>query len=255
MMSSKQRKIILSMATLFFATFAFASNKLGHGSIREIAYNNLIHDDRWMLILDGFFVTIIISFFSIISSVLLGAVFCRLSLSSNKKFTKVFDLILNFLSSLPPLIILMLMVYWVFAKLPVSIIFSSVVAYSILFGAFYSRVFKSGLASVDNGQWEAAYALGMSRFQTFFKVVLPQMLIKVLPLIKSNTAFLIKATSFVGYASLVDLTMAGYLIRSRTFNAFFALLTVALLYFLLTSLANVFFDLLYRRLTKHMKAS
>ena len=81
---------------------------------------------------------------------------------------------------------------------------------------------------------EAAYALGYTKNNTFFKILLPQALKVFIPTYSSQVVGLIKATSVVGYIAVNDLTSVGDIIRSNTYEAFFPLIAVAIIYFMLT---------------------
>jgi polar amino acid transport system substrate-binding protein len=102
---------------------------------------------------------------------------------------------------------------------------------------------------VDKGQWEAGSALGMNKIMVLRKIVLPQALLRVLPVYKNQMVTLIKSTSIVGYVSIMDITKASDVIRSRTFDAFFPLLLTALIYLILSWLFGVIIDALEKRLT------
>jgi polar amino acid transport system substrate-binding protein len=93
-----------------------------------------------------------------------------------------------------------------------------------------------GVGAVDGGQYEAAYALGYSNRRTFFRVILPQALPHVLPAYRGEIVGLIKATAVVGYIAVQDLTKMGDIVRSRTYEAFFPLIAVTVIYFLLEGL-------------------
>jgi polar amino acid transport system substrate-binding protein len=92
---------------------------------------------------------------------------------------------------------------------------------------------RTGVSAIDTGQTEAAYALGVRKNKTFFKIVLPQAMPFILPQYKGELVSLIKATAIVGYIAVEDLTRMGDLIRSRTYEAFFPLIAVAAIYFLM----------------------
>jgi len=219
-------------------------------SIRDIVVNNLLLEARWKMLMSGLSTTIIISILSIFFAVLIGCFLCRLRLSKNPIISNTTRFFINIIRALPPLILLLLLVFVVFTSLNNSLVTVSVFAFSLYFGAFFAEAFRSGINTVGKGQIEAAYAVGMSKHQTFRKIVATQALIKIMPILKSLVSSLIKSTSLVGFVSIIDLTMAGNIIRSRTFNALFPLLLVALLYFLLTTLAGFMLDLLNKRLTK-----
>ena len=99
------------------------------------------------------------------------------------------------------------------------------------FAAYVSEIFRTGIEGVDSGQSEAGIAMGFSRVQTFLHVVLPQTARRILPVYKGEFISLVKMTSIVGYIAVQDLTKASDIIRSRTFDAFFPLIMVAILYF------------------------
>ena len=89
------------------------------------------------------------------------------------------------------------------------------------------------LGAIPRGQTEAGLALGFTRLQTFFHIVFPQALKRGLPLFQGQCISLLKGTSIVGYIAIQDLTRAGDLIRSRTFDPFIPLLVITVIYFLL----------------------
>ncbi len=97
-------------------------------------------------------------------------------------------------------------------------------------------MFRTSVESIDNGQREAATASGFTKIQTFIYIILPQALRHILPVYKGEFISLIKMTSIVGYIAVQDLTKASDIIRSRTFDAFFPLLMVAVLYLLIAGL-------------------
>jgi polar amino acid transport system substrate-binding protein len=132
------------------------------------------------------------------------------------------------------LVVLMLVFYVVFASIDIHPVLAAVLAFGMNFAAYISEVFRTGIEAVDKGQTEAGLAMGFSRIGTFRHVVLPQMLRRILPIYKGEFISLVKMTSIVGYIAVQDLTKASDIIRSRTFDAFFPLLFVAFLYFVIS---------------------
>ena len=106
-----------------------------------------------------------------------------------------------------------------------------------------------GTGAVDHGQTEAAYALGFTDLQTFFTVILPQAAIHFMPSLKEEVTMLIKSTSVVGYIAVQDLTKMGDIVRSRTYEAFFPLIAVAAIYFVLAGILNLVTSAIERRIT------
>ena len=131
------------------------------------------------------------------------------------------------------------MFYVVFAKSGLASDLVAVVTFALLFASGVSGIYAASLESVPRGQTEAGLALGFTRVQTFFNIVLPQAIRRGLPLYRGQCVSLLKGTSIVGYIAIQDLTRAGDLIRSRTFDAFVPLAVVTILYFVLVWLIGL----------------
>ena len=112
----------------------------------------------------------------------------------------------------------------------------SVIGFTLVFGSAVYAMVKGGVATVDKGQTEAAYSLGYTDRRAFFRVVLPQALPHIMPSYKGQITALIKATAIVGYVAVQDLTKMGDIVRSRTYEAFFPLIAVAVIYFVLAAI-------------------
>ena len=128
----------------------------------------------------------------------------------------------------------------IFGKVSISGRLVSVIGFTILFGAQIYNMVKGGVDTVDRGQLEAAYSLGYTDRKAFFRIVLPQAIPHIMPSYKGQIKALIKATAIVGYVAVQDLTKMGDIIRSRTYEAFFPLIAVAIIYFVLTAILTSF---------------
>ncbi len=115
----------------------------------------------------------------------------------------------------------MLIFYVIFASVNIQPVLVAVIAFGMNFAAYVSEMFRTSILSIDKGQWEAGIASGFSKFQTFLYIILPQAVNRVLPVYKGEFISMVKMTSVVGYIAVQDLTKAGDIIRSRTFDAFF----------------------------------
>jgi polar amino acid transport system substrate-binding protein len=102
-----------------------------------------------------------------------------------------------------------------------------------MFAAYSAEIFRAGLQGIDRGQTEAAISLGFTRFGSFRHIILPQLIQRILPVYRGEFISMVKNTSIVGYVAVQDLTKVGDIIRSRTFDAFFPLIMVTLIYLLL----------------------
>ena len=136
-------------------------------------------------------------------------------------------------------VLLMILYYIVFGNISINGITVAVIGFTLTFGAAVYGLLKIGVGTIDNGQYEAAYALGYSNQMTFFKIILPQALPHVLPAYKGEIVGLIKATAIVGYIAVQDLTKMGDIVRSRTYEAFFPLIAITIIYFVLEGIIGL----------------
>jgi polar amino acid transport system substrate-binding protein len=218
---------------------------------RKIAasfYNNIILENRYLLILDGLKTTAVISIFAILFGTLLGALICFLRMSRRKAAALLAKLYIALLRGLPVLVLLMLIFYVVFAKVNLDPVLVAVIAFGMNFAAYVAEMFRTAIGSVDKGQTEAGIAGGFTKTQTFIYIVMPQAVRQVLPVYKGELISLVKATSIVGYIAVQDLTKASDIIRSRTFDAFFPLIMTAVLYFAICGLLLVLLTAVERKI-------
>ena len=111
-----------------------------------------------------------------------------------------------------------------------------------------AEIFPSGIISVDGGQFEAGRSLGFNYVQTMRYIIMPQAFKNVLPALGNEFIVLLKETSVAGYIALQDLTKAGDIIRSRTYDAFMPLIAVALIYLAMVLIFTKLVNMLERRL-------
>lgn len=198
--------------------------------------SNLILENRYRLILSGLGTTAILAVFSAVLGTLLGVLACGLRLARSSPARRLAQAYIVILRGLPALVLLLIIFYVVLGAVQVSPLLVAVIAFGLHFSAYAAEMFRSAILSVDSGQTEAGIAGGFTRLQTFWHIVLPQAVRQVMPVYKGELISLLKMTSVVGYIAVEDLTKAGDIIRSRTFDAFFPLLLVAALYFGLSGL-------------------
>ncbi|MEI6435294.1 MAG: ABC transporter substrate-binding protein/permease [Bacteroidota bacterium] len=202
-------------------------------TISNSFYNNIIYEKRYLHIIDGLKVTILISILAAILGTLVGGVVCYLRMSKRKLFSNAAKLYISLLRGTPALVLLMIIYYVVFASININPLVVAVIAFGLNFGAYVSEMFRTSIESIDSGQREAAIAGGFTKTKTFIYIIIPQALRHILPVYKGEFISLIKMTSIVGYIAIQDLTKASDIIRSRTFDAFFPLIMVAVLYLLI----------------------
>lgn len=214
---------------------------LGH-KIANSFYSNLIVENRYLLIVEGLKVTALISVLSVVFGTLLGALICFMRMARNRLLNLIARVYISILRGTPVLVLLMIIFYVVFASVNIDPVIVAVIAFSMNFGAYVSEMFRTSIESVDPGQREAGIAGGFTPLKTFVYIILPQAVRLVLPVYKGEFISLVKMTSVVGYIAVQDLTKASDIIRSRTFDAFFPLVLVAVLYFSISWLLALSLD-------------
>ncbi|MCD7867645.1 MAG: ABC transporter permease subunit, partial [Clostridiales bacterium] len=194
-----------------------------------------IREDRWKLIVNGLLVTLEIAFLAGIFGTILGFGLCLLLRSRYRIISLLAKVYCRLMRGIPSLVVLMIIYFVILASSSLSAVAIAVLAFSLIFAVSVSRILNTGINSVDPGQWEAASALGFRKSGTFVHAVFPQAIRHVLPLYKEEFVAMLQLTSIVGYISIQDLTKAGDIIRSRTYEAFFPLIATAVIYFLISA--------------------
>ena len=207
-------------------------------SIAESFHNNIIAEDRYKMILDGLQVTLFITLCSAVLGTLLGGLVCWMRMNRRAWLRQVAKTYIDLMRGTPVLVLLLLMYYVVMAPMEATGITVAIVTFALNAAAYISEMLRTGIQSIDRGQTEAGLALGFSQRQTFFRIVLPQVVRAVMPVYQGEVVSLLKGTSVVGYIAVEDMTRASDLIRSRTFDAFFPLIMTAVIYFLMAWLVG-----------------
>ncbi len=204
--------------------------------VKSSFHKTFIRENRWQLFVKGVVTTLVITLFSILFGTLLGFIVFMLCRNGNSAANLITRFCMWLIQGMPMVVLLMVLYYIIFGNVAINGIFVAVVGFTLTFGASVFGLLKMGVGAVDGGQYEAAYALGYSNRRTFFRIILPQALPHVLPAYRGEIVGLIKATAIVGYIAVQDLTKMGDIVRSRTYEAFFPLIAVTVIYFLLEGL-------------------
>ncbi len=229
MFSDKKRGLFLFCVTLSILALTGCES-----SIAESFKSNIIHQKRYLLILEGLRTTIVISLLSTVLGTIVGGLICFMRMSKRKILQIPAKIYISILRGTPVLVLLMIIFYVAFASVDINPVFVAVIAFGLNFAAYVSEMFRTGIQSIERGQTEAGIALGFTKIQTFIYIILPQAVKRILPVYKGEMISLVKMTSVVGYIAVHDLTKASDIIRSRTYDAFFPLIMVAVLYFLIS---------------------
>ena len=239
--------------------FAFVPAKAASGTASGLAgffqsvkagfVKNFIHEARWKMLLSGLGVTLRIAALSTLLGTLLSALVCYLRMRKNDLAVAAADLYIRVFRGVPIVVLLLVLNYLVFTGADFPAFWVCVIGFSLDFAASASEIFRSGIEAVPAGQPQAARALGFGTFHGFRKVVFPQALVHILPAYSGQIISTVKLTSVAGYISVMDLTRASDIIRSRTYDAFPPLIATTLIYFLLCALLTALLRRLERRLT------
>ena len=208
-------------------------------NMAESFSNNLIVEDRYRMILDGLQVTLLITLFAAVLGTILGGLVCWMRMSRRRWLQQVARVYIDLMRGTPVLVLLMLMYYVVMAPVDATGIVVAIVTFAMNTAAYISEMLRTTIQGIDRGQTEAGLALGFTQRQTFFRIVLPQVVRAVMPVYQGEIISLLKGTSIVGYIAVADMTRASDLIRSRTFDAFFPLIVTAIIYFVMAWLIGM----------------
>lgn len=211
---------------------------------------SLVQQDRWKMIVDGFWVTLWIFFGSLVLGVILGAVLSYMQMSSHRALALIANAYISLMRNIPILVLLLVMYYIILAGTGLSAMMVAIIASAMNFAAYIAVMFTTGIRAVDHGQTEAGLALGLKPVQTFFYIIAPQAARHIIPVFQGEAISLLKGTSIVGYISIVDLTKASDLIRNASFEAFFPLIFTAVIYFVLCWMLGKSLDLLLKKISK-----
>ena len=220
------------------------SNESFVDSIKASFEKTFIVENRWKLIIDGLLVTILISACAGFGGLFLGFFLCILKREGSKSVRKGINTFIRLMKSTPIVVFLMILYYIIFGSVNVSALWVAILGFTINFGVYAAETYSTGLDTVDNGQREAALALGYTPKQTFWKVIFPQAARTFLPILKGDFIAMVKETSIVGYISVQDLTMVSDIIHARTMEAFFPLIVTAVIYLAIANLLTLALDII-----------
>ena len=216
-------------------------------------YQNFIEDDRWKYIVNGLGNTIKITLFAVLLGIALGflVAIIRSTFEKTGKL-KLLNLLcrvyLTVIRGTPVRIQLLLIYFVVFGSVRIDKSLVAILAFGINSGAYVAEIFRSGIMSIDNGQFEAGRSLGFNYTQTMLYIIMPQAFKNVLPALGNEFIVLLKETSVAGYIAIQDLTKGADIIRSRTYSAFMLLMAAAVIYLVMVMIFTYFVQRLERRL-------
>ena len=228
---------------------------------------NFIQKDRWKYMLEGLGNTLKITLVSALIGIVIGVVIAaiRSSYDKNEETLKLrggisyhIMKLLNGICKIyltiirgTPVVVQLLITYFIIFASSSNGVAVAIFAFGINSGAYVAEIFRGGIMSIDEGQFEAGRSIGFNYIQTMRYIILPQMFKAVLPTLLNEFIALLKETSVSGYVAVTDLTKAGSSISASTYSYYMPLLTVALIYLVIVMLLTKLVGILERRLRKN----
>ena len=209
------------------------------GGIWDSFYQSVIYDNRYEFIFEGLLNTIIIAIGAAIIGIVIGIVtaLIRNNHDMNGKMkigNKLSKWYVDIIRGTPSILQLMIIYYVIFKSVNINIVIVGILAF--------------GINSVDKGQFEAGYGLGLSYGKVMRYIILPQAFKNILPAMGNEFITLVKETAVGAYIGIVELTKASDIIASRTYDYFFPLIIIAIIYFAITLSLTKLFSRIERRL-------
>lgn len=222
-------------------------------SLKDRFYNSVIYDGRYKYIITGLENTLLIALGAVLIGVFLGTIAAiSRNIYENTGKLKLLNIIskcyVNIIRGTPSTLQLMIIYYVIFKQTAINIVIVGILAFGINSGAYVAEIIRSGISSINKGQWEAGYALGLKYSQVMKSIILPQAVKNILPALGNEFITLVKETSIGAYIGIVELTKASDIIASRTYDYFFPLILIAIIYLIITFVLSKMISVLEKRL-------
>ena len=242
-------QLFVFMVGLVWVTLNGA-NQMGYNwqwyRIPQYLYEIIDGDFYFGPLLEGLFVTLEITAYSIFITLVVGLTTAMLRMSNSLSGRLLAWLYLEIVRN-TPLLVQMFVFYFVLGPiLNLDRFWVGVLCISLFEGSFASEIIRAGILSVVKGQWEASYSVGLARTDTYRYVVLPQAVPLMLPPLTGVIINLIKHSAIVSVIAVFDLTTQALDLIAETFMSFEIWLTVAGIYLLLTITLSVLVTFLER---------
>ena len=213
--------------------------EIKNDTLYDKLYNTLIYDGRYKYILEGLGNTLIIALGAVMIGLFLGTILAIIrnyndNTNRLKLLNAISKLYVTIIRGTPSILQLMIIYYVIFKTTSVSIVLVGILAFGLNSAAYVSEIIRGGLNSVDKGQIEAGYALGLNYRKVMKYITFPQALRSVIPSLGNEFITLVKETAVGAYIGIVELTKASDIIASRTYDYFLPLILIALIYLVIT---------------------
>ena len=226
---------------------------------------NFIVKSRWKYLVTGLGNTLRITLIALLLGIAIGVLIAIVRSTYDKThadmkkgfgknmlsfFNGICKIYLTVIRGTPVVVQLMIIYYVIFASSNNGVMIAAL-AFGINSGAYVAEIFRSGIMSIDSGQFEAGRSLGFGYIQTMRFIIIPQAFKNVLPALANEFIVLLKETSVAGYVSVQDLTKGADIISGVTYQRFMPLIAIALIYLVMV----MFFTWLVGKLERRLRNS
>jgi len=203
------------------------------------------------IILIGLTVTLKAAAAGFAIALVLGLVFALLRRSRVKVISWATAIIVEFLRD-TPLLVQLFFLYYVLPDFGIVLpaFLTGALALGLQYAAYTSEVYRGGIEAVHHGQWEAATALNMSRMQTYYDIILPQAIPRIVPAMGNYLVAMIKETPVLSVVTVLEMMGLANMIGERTFEYLVPLTLVGLIFLLLTLICSAGLHRLQKALPK-----
>ena len=227
--------------------------KVSNNKLINRFYRSVIYDGRYKFILEGLKNTLLIAIGAVLIGIFLGFIAAILnniykSTGKLKILSDIAKAYVTVIRGTPSTLQLMIIYYVIFKQTSINIVLVGIIAFGINSGAYVAEIIRAGINSIDKGQWEAGYSLGLSYPQVISKIIIPQAIKNILPALGNEFITLVKETSIGAYIGIVELTKASDIIASRTYDYFFPLILIAIIYLVITLFLSKLINIMEVRL-------
>lgn len=200
--------------------------------------STFIEGGRWNWFVSGLGYTLLISFFSVILGLIIGVVMALGRLSKHKLFNALSGIYIDIIRGTPTMVQLLIIYFIIFGSITIPKWIVGVIAFGVNSGAYMAEIVRGGILSVNAGQSEAGYSLGMSQSQTMRYIIMPQAVKNILPAMGNEFVVLIKETAVMGMISNIDLVGAARKVQSLTYDYLWPLLSIAVIYYVVIKIIS-----------------
>ena len=202
-------------------------------------------------LIEGFGISLLIFIITLLLSLPLGLLITFGSMSKVKVIKYIFKSFIWVIRGTPLMLQVIVVFYGPGLWLDLSIknfrFTAVIVAFVINYACYFSEIYRGGIESISKGQYEAGYVLGMSKRQVFFKVILPQVVKRIIPSISNEVITLVKDTSLARVIAIVELIKVAEEV-SRLTGALWPLLYTGLFYLIFSGLLTILFNKIENKL-------